>query len=152
MNRRGMSTMLLVAGAIVVLVVVAGAAFMAGAATGGGDERYGWMDGMMGRTWMGGWGLLGGGIGFLITIGVIVGIIWAVVTLLRPSDRYPPGPPNGWRQPPTAPPGPGIPPAAPPPPAGREAFEAWHREAHAAGTPHGDEPAAGTESETPPSG
>jgi len=153
MNRRGTSTLVLVVAAIVVLAVVAGAAFMAGAAMGGG--RYGWTDGMMGRSWMGGWGLLGGGLGFLITILVIVGIVWAVLTLLRPSDRYPPGPPNEWRQPPAAPPGPGIPPVAPPaaPPAaaGREAFEAWHREAHAEGTPHGDEPVPGGESETPPS-
>ncbi len=141
MNRRGISTAALAIGAVVVLVVVAVVAFAAGAASSDRGD-VGWMDGIMGRRFggIGGFGGVGMVLGWLLMLLLIAGIVWALVMLLRPAE---PRPPQQWTPPPGTSAGTPVTPSP-----GVEAFEAWHRQAHAA-DPTG---AAGHEppSATPP--
>jgi predicted lipid-binding transport protein (Tim44 family) len=131
-NRRGLSGIALAIGAVVVLALVAMVAFAAGA-TWSDRGGIGWMDGIMGRRFggiggFGGFGGIGMVFGWLLMLLVIGGIVWALVVLLRPAE---PRPPEPWT-PPAGPPA--GPPTAPSPAAApdAEAFEAWHRQAHAA--------------------
>ncbi len=142
MNRRGTSTAALAIAAAAVLVVVAVVAFAAGAAV-GGHERYA-MPGVMGRGSFDGIGRFGGFgwfFGGLLLVLLVVAAVWAVVALLRPDESHAP------RQ---------VPPQAPAPPAAgsAEAFEAWHRQAHATDETGAPRPAtpAPSEAEPPPGG
>jgi predicted lipid-binding transport protein (Tim44 family) len=146
MSRRGLAAVAIAVGAALVLAVVAFVAYNAGARSGG--YEIGRMRGPGFSMGMGGWfggGWFGGGIGLLLLILIVAGIVWAVVVLTRPEPHQPPPPGFGAPQPP--PPGFGAPPQpsqalqAPPPaptapaaptPGSVEAFEAWHRQAHAA--------------------
>ncbi len=142
MSRRGLAAVAIAVGAALVLAVVAFVAYNAGARSGG--YEIGRMRGPGFSMGMGGW--FGGGIGLLLLILIVAGIVWAVVALARPEPHQPPPPPGfGAQQPPPpgfgAPPQPPQAPQAPPPaptapaapaPGSVEAFEAWHRRAHAA--------------------
>lgn len=141
MNRRSVPVWLIALGAALVVVVVAVVAFAAGAASNGFGDGIGRFRDVMPRMMIGsGWfGWAGWGIGWLVFLALIVGVVWLVVSLMRPSEPGPP--PPGWT-PPTAPPEAGPP--SVPPPGSVEAFEAWHRQAHA-----GDHAVAHGHPETP---
>lgn len=160
MSRRGLAAAAIAIGGVLVLALVALVAYDAGARSGG--YEIGRMRGPGFSIGMGGWfgGGWFGGIGLLLLILLVGGIVWAVAAFTRPEPGPPPTPPGfPAPQPPSPPPPAGFQaPSAPPPPAGPaapapgsvEAFEAWHRQAHAA---EGPAPTSeGTKKDDPPAG
>lgn len=122
MSRRGIPTAILAIGAVVILIVVALVAYAAGTANGAGVEiGFGRMRGVMDRG-MWGIGWMGWGLGWLVFIALIGGVVWAIVALTRADE------PRAPLQPPPV----AGPPVAGPPAGSAAAFEAWHRQAHAA--------------------